>query len=87
MGWVIVVVRDGPQSEVIMIIKNDKVRWVIGTAANLVACVQFRVDQAIKQIFGFDLYRSKATRPFMDWLDNNLIDLMAEYDHREDPIF
>lgn len=81
------VVRDGPQSEVIMVIKNDKVRWVIGTTANLVACVQFRVDRAIKQIFGFDLYRSKTTRPFMDWLDSNLIDVMIEYDHREDPIF
>ncbi len=81
------VVRDGPQSEVFMVIKNDKVRWVIGTVANLLACVQFRVDRALKHIFGFDLYRSETTRPFMDWLDNSLIDVMIEYDHREDPIF
>ena len=81
------VVRDGPQSEVLMVIKNDKVRWIIGTAANLLACAQFRVDRAIKQIFGFDLYRSETTRPIMDWLDNSLIDVMIEYDHREDPIF
>lgn len=70
-----------------MVIKNDKVRWVIGTVANMMSCAEFRIDRAIRRIFGFDLYRSETTRPFMDWLDNSLIDVMVEYDHREDPIF
>jgi hypothetical protein len=81
-------VRDGPpKSEVSMVIKNDKVRWIIGTAANLISCAICKVDRTVKYLFGFDVYRSDTMRPVMNWLDNNLEDLMIEYDHRNDPIF
>ena len=69
-----------------MVIKNDRVRWVIGTSANIAACLLIKATNLLQKI-GWNVYGFETTRSVINCVDDFLGDLMIEYDHREDPIF
>jgi len=83
---VTMMVRDWPQREVSMVIRNDGVRWVIGTSANVSACLLIKATNLLQKI-GWNVYSFKTTRSIFNCVDDFLGDLMIEYDYRDDPIF